>query len=518
MRVNASPIWMFVVVVLFALAWNAYHFADDDYREDEIYTINYAATMSAREVMRFLTVEIHPPLWRVSAMAWIDVVGVDRVPVRYFSWLANALALAFVFRLGTDLFEWRAGLAAAFILAIWPYPVYYMSELRPYPFMMGQSAALLLFLLRWARHQNFRYAFLFVLTGIISVFTHYFMIVVVMGLAASLTLLVRLSMWRWVKAMVLFALVAVSLSSWMYTVLTLPYLSVRPDGLFYAFSTSIEGVILLLFVLNRAFLFAGFLILFLIVWPLINRRRPNSDVSGLPLRIAPRAFIVTTVALIFVIAFTLNTIRPIVTQRNFSAVFPLLALWVGSLLIRWRMPWVAVAVIGFIVTAFVGTSRWEVTMPLTAVAGEMDDYYSSGDVVVIAPEVPETAGAHAVALAMYLRQMSPHALSREDIRFVAPQIERMMGSVALEALVIDSPTFRSSSQAGVSEFFTSVGGATQVIYIEIDDPNASTELGPRADDTLFRQALLEQYEPVHEGVHWSDPPVISYTVVVYRQR
>ncbi|MBI1258059.1 MAG: hypothetical protein GC204_11360 [Chloroflexi bacterium] len=77
-----------------------------------------------------------PPGYILAYATWGRIFGWSAYMGRVFSLLAGLLGVAWVFRLGTDLFNWRVGLLAAILIGTSAYFIYFLHELRGYVFFV----------------------------------------------------------------------------------------------------------------------------------------------------------------------------------------------------------------------------------------------------------------------------------------------------------------------------------------------------------------------------------------------
>jgi len=73
----------FALLALALVALASWHFADANYRDDEIRTTHAGMTMTVSEVLVWMSVDIHPPLWRVTATEWVRAFGPDEHVARH---------------------------------------------------------------------------------------------------------------------------------------------------------------------------------------------------------------------------------------------------------------------------------------------------------------------------------------------------------------------------------------------------------------------------------------------------
>jgi len=76
--------------------------------------------------------DIHPPLYYYLLHFWILAAGSSEFSAAFFSLVFGILIIAACYRLGTELYDRRAGLLTAFLLAVSPFNLWYSQEIRMY--------------------------------------------------------------------------------------------------------------------------------------------------------------------------------------------------------------------------------------------------------------------------------------------------------------------------------------------------------------------------------------------------
>lgn len=134
--------WM-ALIILIGTACRFYRLDAQSFWNDE----GNSARIAERPI--FLIIEgaagdIHPPGYYLLLSGWRALAGPSELSLRTLSALASVLTVAVVFALGARLFDQRTGLAAAGLVAINPFQVYYAQEARMYAVLALLGAASLL--------------------------------------------------------------------------------------------------------------------------------------------------------------------------------------------------------------------------------------------------------------------------------------------------------------------------------------------------------------------------------------
>lgn len=331
------------LLILAIVALHTAHFHNRNLRQDELFTTHASQVLSLPETAQWMAENgVHPPGWRVLAVAWLKLVGISAPAARYSSTLITLIALALVYRLAADWTDRRTGLLAAFLLGTLNFTMFYMHELRPYPLAVLVTAGLQWSFLRWVRRPVFSYALIFVLLGVLAFQTHYFVGYVVIAELAVFVVLVRWDRVRLFRGIGLFAAIGLSLVAWIPPVLNRWVLD--GGGKSYARPSRWETLELLYdqmqirpHALGLLLLLAGILIPLGVGYGwLLNRSRRG------PLRFAPEApklaFLLVP-GVVLAASFAVNLEIETVTPRNLIVLLPSLAV-IAAWGLR-RLPWQA---------------------------------------------------------------------------------------------------------------------------------------------------------------------------------
>ena len=164
----------------------------------------------------------HVPLFFLLGAGWAQLVGWSQYALRLFPLFAGLLAIAWLYRFGTDVFNRRTGLTAALLMGTSAYIILYFHNFRMYPLLLMFAVMHSWFYWRLAHgYRATRLTWcLFVVTATALVYTHMFAIIWFAGLGFYHLVFVSKSR-RWLP---------VALGWGIGALLFLPYLPVLISG------------------------------------------------------------------------------------------------------------------------------------------------------------------------------------------------------------------------------------------------------------------------------------------------
>ena len=126
----------------------------------------------------------HVPLFYLLGAGWAQLVGWSQYALRLFSVLAGVLMIAWLYRLGGDVFNRRTGLVAALLMGTSAYMILYVHNFRMYPMLL--MFAIMHTWFYWRLAHGYRVTrltwCLFVISAVGLVYTHLFSIIWFAGL------------------------------------------------------------------------------------------------------------------------------------------------------------------------------------------------------------------------------------------------------------------------------------------------------------------------------------------------
>lgn len=144
LRLNRERVSL-VAILLLALVLRLINLGSRNLWYDEAFAVLYAEKNFSAMLHGTITqvegaaADVHPLFFYSILHAWMRAVGQSAVAVRALSALVGVATVAMAYLLARRLFDRRAGLATAAIVAIAPFHVYYSQEARMYA-LLGFSA------------------------------------------------------------------------------------------------------------------------------------------------------------------------------------------------------------------------------------------------------------------------------------------------------------------------------------------------------------------------------------------
>jgi len=156
LRLNKERVSL-VIILLLSLVLRLINLGSRNLWYDEAFAVLYAEKPLAAMLYGTVTrvegaaADVHPLFFYSILHAWMRAVGQSPVAVRALSALVGVATVAMACLLARRLFDRRAGLATAAIVAIAPFHVYYSQEARMYALLGLAALAMTYFFVRaWA--------------------------------------------------------------------------------------------------------------------------------------------------------------------------------------------------------------------------------------------------------------------------------------------------------------------------------------------------------------------------------
>ncbi|MFH1338792.1 MAG: glycosyltransferase family 39 protein [Candidatus Omnitrophota bacterium] len=137
---------------------------------DEFFTLVTSNNLSLERLCH----QIQSPLYFVFLRQWMNWFGSSELALRLPSTLFNLLCIPIIYRIGKLLFDRKAGLVSAFMLAVSPFHIWYSQEARGYTLATPLALATV-YLFTLALKKNRMYLWIgFAVFSILAVYASYF--------------------------------------------------------------------------------------------------------------------------------------------------------------------------------------------------------------------------------------------------------------------------------------------------------------------------------------------------------
>jgi 4-amino-4-deoxy-L-arabinose transferase-like glycosyltransferase len=142
-----SRLGLAVLLILLAFGLRLQRLSFQPLWGDEGWSFYFAST-SLADMVRLTAVDIHPPLYYALLGGWLQVAGSMPEAARFLSVVIGTLLTALAYRTAVRLFDRTAGLAAAAVVALAPFAIFYSQEVRMYGLVTLLSLASVYFFSR----------------------------------------------------------------------------------------------------------------------------------------------------------------------------------------------------------------------------------------------------------------------------------------------------------------------------------------------------------------------------------
>lgn len=341
-----------LLMVVFAVFFGVTVFSMNSLRLDEAQSL-FQVNRDIPGMFHLIAQDVHVPLYHTLLHFWVVVFGQDLLAARMLSIVFFVGTILATYLLASYAFGRRSiGLFAALLVTISPFMNWYGSEIRMYTMLAFMATLHGYLFLKAMREPSKVKWLLWVIVGILGVYTHYFFIFVLFAeLVAAITLRKKFTNQHPIRGMVVAgAIVGVSLLPWLIYVFQLGFASntqpalTEPSAgdLFNTYAQFIFG-----------FQTSAINTVIVSLWPiavLLGLFALQKNARSIP----AEALVMVSLATIPVIAAFLVsvTIRPFYLSRYLIVALPALLIFISWLLTRYRKN-VAV-VIRIALVAFMG--------------------------------------------------------------------------------------------------------------------------------------------------------------------
>ncbi len=271
------PFWLIVFpLLLFSSLLAGTQLNEDSLSDDERNTVKHLVAdgkhLTLGETIASLRTSSpeHTPAWYLQLALWSDIIGLNFIVLRAFSWLYYVISLALMYGFSRQLFDkWHALYATSFVALSGMY-LFYGHEIRLYSAVVTLTILLMWTFWRVALSSKparwFHYVLLW-LVSVVSLYTHSLLFLVMFGIAACHLLLAPRG-WAWFRIALVEALAGLAFLPWSAQLISASQQYsdgdvITPDFLEAPFN----GV----YVYSNGLWIAGALLLLLFIWKFPRR-------------------------------------------------------------------------------------------------------------------------------------------------------------------------------------------------------------------------------------------------------
>jgi len=168
-----------LALMLFVAGLSAFFFIGQSLRLDEAQSL-WQTTRTPEGLLMLIAQDVHVPLYHLILHYWQVFLGNDVPTARILSLIFFLATLPTVYFLGKLAYGKKQGLFAALLVAISPFLNWYGNEIRMYSMVTFLAALNQYFYLKIFRGSSSSFWFLYALTAILGLFTHYFFVFVLL--------------------------------------------------------------------------------------------------------------------------------------------------------------------------------------------------------------------------------------------------------------------------------------------------------------------------------------------------
>ncbi|MCL5960112.1 MAG: glycosyltransferase family 39 protein [Chloroflexi bacterium] len=388
-------------ILLLAFALRIHLLGDKSVWWDEAISA-WTSRNSALDIVLYQAREVHPPFYYLVLHFWGKMAGDSEFALRYVSVAAGVASVALLYRLGRKFLGPFPAVAAALLLAVSRFHVWWSQEIRMYSLAVLLGIASLYFLLSALRDDRRSHWVLYAITSIAALYTLYLnsLAIVAQNVLAVLLILFPLLGRRktltWLMKWILIqAIVLTAYSPWLYLMKT--HAGQRPSSevptlgfaLFWQVYASVVSLGIDLNISDYAYLLP--LPLLLVALGIVGGlwKRPSRHLGLLLL-----LYLTIAPALIYALSLPTSVFyTPFVHSRYFLFLSPafLLALAWGLALLKSRIAIAGPALLALVagIGLFFTNSYYEQRFredDYQAIAATIDAYAEPSDAIVLYPD------------------------------------------------------------------------------------------------------------------------------------
>lgn len=142
-----------LAIVLVGVFLRLFHLGAQSLGADDTWSV-WIARLSLPQIVQYTAADVHPPFYYFLLHYWIAYFGTSELAVKLLSVLFGVLSILVMYALGRQLFDERAGLLGAFILAVSAFNIRYSQETRMYSLLVLLALLSMYFFIRLSQRST----------------------------------------------------------------------------------------------------------------------------------------------------------------------------------------------------------------------------------------------------------------------------------------------------------------------------------------------------------------------------
>ncbi|MGZ4883597.1 MAG: glycosyltransferase family 39 protein, partial [Halobacteriota archaeon] len=160
-----------LVIVLLGTFLRVYNLGAHSLGTDDTWSV-WIAPQDISSILRYTAADVHPPLYYVVLHFWTAYLGTSELTLKLLSIIFGVAAIPVLYLVGRELFDTRAGLLAAFLLAVSSFNIRYAQEVRMYSLLVFLGVLSMYFFIRLTRHRTPVTLVGYVIATTLTLYTH----------------------------------------------------------------------------------------------------------------------------------------------------------------------------------------------------------------------------------------------------------------------------------------------------------------------------------------------------------
>jgi len=165
-------LWLPLCLVAINLLLKFRHLGVQSLAGDEVFSA-YVSQFDVTTIVKYLSQGNNPPLFEIMLHYWIKVFGIGASSVRVLPCLFSGLTVWFIYKVGTDFFNFKTGIISAILYTLSNYHMYFAHETRVYSLFLLLTCISFYAYMHLIKSPSLTFRIIHALTLILLPYAHY---------------------------------------------------------------------------------------------------------------------------------------------------------------------------------------------------------------------------------------------------------------------------------------------------------------------------------------------------------